>query len=135
MASSTLDSTSPSTIVYGAYPVHSFWVDFQERHLVGRVDGLDAIMQHIRFLLTVERYKYPVFTKNVGVDLDSLVGRDADLIRCILPARVRDALLVDPRVLDVTNFQFEVNGSDVLARFKVTTIYGVGAAEVSVTGG
>ena len=50
-----------------------------------------------------------------------------------LPRRIKDALLVDNRITDVTDFEFEQNGKKLLVKFTVISTIGNISSEVEVT--
>ena len=90
----------------------------------GYVDGLEALKQAIYKVLNTERYEYPIYSFNYGIDLESLVGKDRTYVQIELKRRISECLLQDERITGVDNFRFE-GSSDVLkCTFDVHSIFG-----------
>ena len=90
----------------------------------GYTDGLDALKQAIYKVLNTERYEYPIYSFNYGIDLESLVGKDRTYVQIELKRRISECLLRDERITSVDNFRFE-GSSDVLkCTFDVHSIFG-----------
>lgn len=90
----------------------------------GYTDGLEALKQAIYKVLSTERYEYPIYSFNYGIELESLIGKDPIYVQVELKRRIRECLLKDDRITDVDNFQFEVNGDEIKCTFDVHSIYG-----------
>jgi len=97
----------------------------QSRMKSGKVDGLEAVEQAVYKILATERYQYPIYSWNYGVELMDLYGKPLSYVRPEAERRIREALLQDDRITAVDNFMFE-NGdkNSLLATFTVHTIYG-----------
>ena len=113
-------------------PTNTFLVDNESEQVAGMDDGLEAIRQAIEIMLTTERFGYQIYTENFGVELEDLVGEDADYIKATLPARIRDAFSIDDRILGERNYKFEVTGDTMLVTFDVDTVYGSCSTEVQI---
>lgn len=113
-------------------PTNTFLVDNESEQVAGMDDGLEAIRQAIEIMLTTERFGYQIYTENFGVELEGLVGEDADYIKATLPARIRDAFSIDDRILGERNYKFEVTGDEMLVTFDVDTVYGSFSTEVQI---
>ena len=44
----------------------------------GYIEGLGALKQAIYKVLSTERYEYPIYSFNYGIDIESLIGKDYD---------------------------------------------------------
>jgi hypothetical protein len=113
-------------------PTNTFLVDNESEQVAGMDDGLEAIRQAIEIMLTTERFGYQIYTENFGVELEDLIGEDADYIKATLPARIRDAFSIDDRILGERNYKFEVTGDKMLVTFDVDTVYGSFGTEVQI---
>jgi hypothetical protein len=89
----------------------------------GYTDGLDALKQAIYKVLNTERYDYPIYSFNYGIELESLIGKDRTYVQIELKRRIRECLLRDDRITEVNNFKFEVNGDEIKCTFDVHSIY------------
>jgi hypothetical protein len=90
----------------------------------GFVDGLEALNQAIYKVLNTERYEYPIYSFNYGVELESLIGKDPIFVQVELQRRIRECLMQDDRITDVDNFKFELIGDEIKCTFDVHSIYG-----------
>jgi len=90
----------------------------------GYIDGLDALKQAIYKVLNTERYEYPIYSFNYGIELENLLGKDPVYVQIELKRRIRECLLRDDRVTEVDNFRFEVAGDTIQCTFDVHSIYG-----------
>lgn len=90
----------------------------------GFVDGLEALKQAIYKVLNTERYEYPIYSFNYGVELESLIGKDPIFVQVELQRRIRECLMQDDRITDVDNFKFELIGDEIKCTFDVHSIYG-----------
>ena len=101
------------------------WIIDRNTMQVGFMDeGLEAVRQAVEIALNVERFQWQIYNTNFGNELEELVGDDADYIQSELPRMVDDALSVDDRVIDTTDYVFSVNGDSMTVSFTVNTVYG-----------
>ncbi len=89
----------------------------------GYTDGLDALKQAIYKVLNTERYDYPIYSFNYGIELESLLGKDPIYVQIELKRRIRECLLRDDRITEVDNFRFEMAGDTIKCTFDVHSIY------------
>jgi len=87
-------------------------------------DKRDALYQAIYLILNVERYAYPIYSRNYGSELSDLIGKPKDYAMSELKRRITEALEQDDRITGVGNWSFETGRKTVLANFTVYTIYG-----------
>ena len=97
------------------------------------IDDLNSVKQAVYLILNTERYKYPIYSWNYGVELMNLIGKPMDYIQADLPRRINDALLVDDRIVGTNDYKYEVNGNKLHVSFIVYTNVGDLEAEVEVT--
>ena len=90
----------------------------------GYTDGLDALQQAIYKVLNTERYEYPIYSFNYGIELENLLGKDHVYVQIELKRRIRECLLRDDRITEVDNFRFEVAGDLIKCTFDVHSIFG-----------
>jgi hypothetical protein len=95
-----------------------------EDSINGICDNLDAIKQAIYLILSIERYKYPIYSWDFGIELMDLYGQPMPFVVPELERRIKEALIQDDRITNVDNFNFEVNKNKVYTTFLVHTIYG-----------
>lgn len=91
----------------------------------GNVDNLDAMTQAIYKILNTERYQYPIYSWNYGIEIKDLFGKPKNYCRVELTKRIEEALLQDERILAVESFSFiDVNRETLAVTFTAKTIYG-----------
>ena len=99
----------------------------------GYVDDLESVKQAIYLILGTERYQFPIYSWDYGVELVDLFGKPTPYVMSELPRRVKDALIQDDRIEDVINFSFETNGNKLHTTFTVVTNIGNVETELEVT--
>ena len=105
-------------------PSRTFKINYNSDTITGFVDELEAIKQAVYLMLNTERYQYIMYSWNYGVELVDLIGKPVPFVLPEIKRRVREALLQDKRITDVTDFDFTVNKGVVAVRFKVESIFG-----------
>lgn len=99
-------------------------MQIEEEHINGLADGLGAMEQAVYKILNTERYQFVIYSWNYGVELSDLFGKPIPWVFSELPRRITEALLQDDRILAVTDFDLSHKRGDVLAKFRVQTIFG-----------
>lgn len=95
-----------------------------------RVDGavkeeIEAVRQAVYKILNTERYKHVIYSSNYGVELEELFGKPIPYVLPEIPRRIKEALIQDDRIADVTGFDLSyTKDGSVLCSFTVETIYG-----------
>ena len=90
----------------------------------GYVDGLDAVAQCVRLILSTERYRHIIYSWDYGMELVDLIGKPVTYVMSELPRRITEALTQDDRIDDVVDFEFERNGKKLHVKFTVVTNLG-----------
>lgn len=90
----------------------------------GKVDGLVALEQSIFLMLSTEADQYIIYPYTYGINTLDLIGKPSYYVMAVIPERIKEALLSDDRVTDVSDFEFEVNGNKLTVKFVVHSIYG-----------
>lgn len=76
---------------------------------VEKVSGVDTLSQWIRFALSTERFLFPIYTDQFGVEFAALVERSptAEEVMTEGPRMIREALSIDPRITEVREVRLE----------------------------
>lgn len=98
--------------------------DREEDRINGYIDDIESVKQAIYLILSTERYKYIIYSWDYGVELVDLIGKPIPYCMSEIPRRVKEALLVDNRIEDITDFQFERKGTTLHTTFTVVTNVG-----------
>lgn len=112
-----LETTIQPSLTYG--------LDYERKRFIGFIDNEAAIMQMVMKLLYTERYAYVIYSSDYGVELDRLIGKDYDFIISDIERTIAEALLMDDRIISITDFKFNKTGIDQMeVSFLVNSILG-----------
>ena len=100
--------------------------------LYGYIDDLEAVKQAIYLILSTERYRYPIYSWDYGVELVDLIGKPMPYVMSELPRRISEALTQDNRIDSVVDFKFEKNGKKLHVTFTVVSSIGNIPTELEV---
>ena len=114
-------------------PTRTHKIVYDKSRVNGFTDETEAMRQVIYLILGTERYEYPIYSWNYGVELFDLFGQPVTYCIAEIRRRVTEALLMDDRIKDVSDFTFEVDRDKVRATFVVSTIYGKLDSDVEVS--
>ena len=110
-------------------PGLTYKLDTTRGRIKGTTDEKDAVLQSVYMMLNVERYSYPIYSHNYGVELSELIGKPKDYAMSEIKRLITEALSQDDRITGVTDWEFTTGRNTVTASFTINTIYG----DVSVT--
>ncbi len=114
-------------------PSLNFRMLFDKDSVIGTVDERDAMKQVIFKILNTERFNYPIYSQNYGIELNDLYGEPLSFVCAELQDRITEALIQDDRIESVSDFNFDYpRKGEVLATFTVHTIFGDVTAERTV---
>lgn len=106
-------------------PSLTFKIDFERNRIIGKVDKREAIIQMLQLLLNTERYAYSIYSSQWGTENEKLIGKDYDFITAEIKRTITDAIMVDDRIVSVTDFIINQTGLDsVEISFIVNSIEG-----------
>lgn len=116
-----------------AKETRTYKLDYVHNRIAGMTDGLDAVVQACYKILNTERYAFPIYSDQYGVELLDLIGKDKAYVKAVLPTRITDALIYEERIIDVKDFVFTELSDGFDVTFKVVSIYGEVILERSVS--
>lgn len=105
-------------------PSYTYKLDIDKGRIRGMTDEADAMLQAIYLILSVERYQYPIYSFNYGVELADLIGQPKDYVMSEAKRRITEALTQDDRIESVDGWAFETTKKSVIVTFTVHTIFG-----------
>lgn len=82
-------------------------LDEVKNSFIGKVDDEDAIAQAAMKVLQTERGAYDIYSDDYGIELNDLRGHDMIYCMSEVPVRIKEALMVDDRIENVTNFDVQ----------------------------
>lgn len=97
-----------------------------ENGLTYLVEKNEALKIWIYKTLYTERFRYIAYTHAYGNEVHTLIGQNiqSDITYSEIKRFIVEAIMVNPYIKELTNFQFSQTGSCVNIAFYVTTIYG-----------
>lgn len=108
----------------GTQPGFTHKLDMGQQRVRGTTDGKEAVLQAVYLILNVERYAWPIYSRNYGSELTDLIGKPKGYAMSELKRRIGEALLQDDRIVGLSGWEFETGRKSVRASFVVHTIYG-----------
>ena len=106
--------------------------DLSPEKIQGFVEEIEALKQSIAKRLSTQKFDYPVYSFNYGVDWRSLLGQSPEYYRPEAKRMIEEALLQDDRIIELSNFQFEFGFISCRISFDVQSIFGNYKQEVEV---
>ncbi|MGN7387717.1 DUF2634 domain-containing protein [Sporosarcina sp. SAFN-015] len=115
-------------------PTLTYRLNFGNGRIGGMVDGKDAIKQFIVKAIRTNRSHFRIYTDDYGCEIESLIGNDVteSFIQAEIPRMVREALIYDDRINDVSNVTATRLGDAVFITATVDSIYGEVTQEVTI---
>ncbi|WP_438435397.1 DUF2634 domain-containing protein [Gorillibacterium sp. sgz500922] len=109
-------------------PSRTYRLDPIAGRIAGWIANLTAVKQAVYKILSTERYAHSIYDADYGVELADLIGQEGGAVQSELARRIKDALMQDDRIQDVTDFRLSITGESLLTEFSVVTIYGIFSA-------
>lgn len=115
-------------------PALTYRLNFGTSRLGGMIDDVDALKQFIVKTLLTNRSHYRIYSDDYGCELESLIGSDVSeaFIQAEIPRMVRESLIYDDRIDDVTDITARREGDSVYIIAMVESIYGEFTQEVVI---
>lgn len=110
-----------------AIPSKTYRIDFNKNRAKGIFDEIKALTQSIYKILITKRYKYEIYDWNYGIEIDDLIGMPKPYVKIEIERRIKDALSIDDRILEVYDFEFFDVYNDkcsLCVKFVVKSIFG-----------
>lgn len=111
--------------------------DFENNRLLLRdgntylVEGNEALRIWIFKALSTERFRYTAYDSAFGSEIHTLIGSTlhSEIVTSELKRFIIEALMVNPYISELSNFQFTRTKSGIQVEFDCTTIYGAMTVE------
>lgn len=124
MATLPTGITLGTEVTFESYPTRTWHVDQNTWRISGFTDELKAMAQAVQIALNVRRFRWQIYTPNSGHEIEA-EGYGLETARVRLTSQIRDALMQDDRIKDVTDFTFTASEpGSLIAAFTVKTIFG-----------
>lgn len=103
----------------------TYKVDFEAGRVAGFTDETEAMKQAIFKILSTERFAYLIYSWNYGIELNAVVGKSYPVFSSEIKRVIREALLADSRITDVTDFTVtQIDKRTASVSFTAETIFG-----------
>ena len=96
-----------------------------ETNILLETDGIHALKQSIRRMLTTDDHRY-------GVELDVLFGGDMDYAQMDIARRIKEALYEDDRIHEAHSFSTKVKKDEFYVQFMVDSDFGTFEMDLEV---
>ena len=98
--------------------------------VIGWIDNKQALRQAVEKLLHTERFMHEIYTDEYGIELQGLIGASFELVEAEISRIIKEALLVDERIVEVTDITAQkIDSTSLLITFSVESIFGTLAFE------
>lgn len=128
-----MTETADASAVTNTLPVpREYGVDFSTGKLTGEiVEGIDAVKVWIWNCLKTERYRFPIYSWQYGVEFEQYIGTTLsdEYIQNDCRAEIEDALKVNPYITGISDFTAEMDGTHLNITFTADTT--IGSTEVT----
>lgn len=105
-------------------PSYTYRLDLNSNIISGMTDGLEAVKQAVYHRLGIERYQYPIYSWEYGLQTYDLYGKPMPYVMPELKRRIIEALLKDSRITKVDVFSFTQEGAKLHTTFLVQSQLG-----------
>jgi hypothetical protein len=105
-------------------PSYTHKMEIEKEKVIGTCDKIEAVKQAVYKILNTDRYAYPIYSHNYGVEINKLFGQPAAYVFPELERMITEGLMQDDRILSVENFSFENKRGNVLCSFTVNCVFG-----------
>jgi phage baseplate assembly protein W len=116
-------------------PTKTYAIDFENKRIVGKTDGLEAMVQDVRKLLTTSRYAERIYSGDYGSELETLIGNSFGYIKAKVRQLLEDAFSADSRIRGIRRLEVVQTETDA-ARIQayILTEYGEIYVEHTIRG-
>lgn len=122
----------PVQLITEDEPSLTWYIDKSTNRIQGTCDGYTAVRQAVEIILNTERFKWQIYEPSSGTDYSGLIGQDAGYVAIELQRRIKEALMMDTRVLGISDFSYTAVDGVLSAEFVVNTVYGSMSESVEV---
>lgn len=90
------------------------------------LEGVEALRVWIEKAIRTARYRFPVYSFSYGCELEDIIGLDLPqvVLESEIPRIIKEALIYDDRISDVSDFKIERDKDYLVVEFTVTTFDG-----------
>lgn len=119
-------------VTFQQQPGRTWYIDKTTNRIRGECDDWLAVRQAVEIILNVERFRWQIYRPYSGMQWEGLIGQDPGYVASELQRRITEALTMDDRVRDISNFTYTVTGDQLSASLTVNTVFGEYETSVEV---
>ena len=119
-------------VTFRQQPGRTWYIDKTTNRIRGECDDWLAVRQAVEVILNVERFRWQIYRPYSGMQWEGLIGQDPGYVASELQRRITEALTMDDRVRDISNFTYTVTGDQLSASLTVNTVFGEYETSVEV---
>lgn len=105
-------------------PTKTYYIHRENGTIAGFCEGKMAMEQAVYKILATQRYEWIIYSFDYGIELQDLFGKSVGIVYPELERRIKEALLADSRITNVSDFQFSHKKGTVFTTFHVETTEG-----------
>ena len=106
-------------------PISRTWTaDFETKRITGMTDDIEALRQAIFLILSTERYKYVIYDRSFGSELNTLLHKHPSIVVSEAKRMTEEALLQDDRIREVRDISVTVDGTELSLSCTVRSVFG-----------
>ena len=105
-------------------PSLTYKIDTDRNCITGNTKDAEAVLQAAYLILNTERYGYPIYSHNYGIEFWDLYGKPRNYVLSELKRRISEALTQDERIISVDGWSFHTIKNAVIVSFVIHTIFG-----------
>lgn len=105
----------------------TYRLDLDKGRIYGKIDGIEAVNQAIRKAILTLRFNNIIYDDDYGCEAGNVIhSRDVtpEYLETAIPEMIKDAVLQDSRIIDVSDFELQFENDSAYINFKVSTIFG-----------
>jgi hypothetical protein len=105
-------------------PSKTYKIDFDTGNITAEfIDGESAVLQYCEKIIKTFRYKYLIYTDDIGSELNQILGKSysEDYIKLEAKRLIKEALEIDDRILSMYDFEISLSGDVLYVSFSLET--------------
>lgn len=116
-------------------PTRTYGIDYENKRIAGKKDGLAAMVQAVRKALETQRYTERIYSGDYGSELHTLIGKPKEYAQAKIRMLIEDALSEDNRVKGIKSVKTKITERDeFIAEVEIVTEYGEIKIEETIGG-
>lgn len=103
----TPENTGNETAEYIIYPDKTYHMDIKQKRILGYCEGTEAMRQAVFKILATVRFEEIIYSDSYGSELMDCMEHLTPYVWAEIERKIREALLYDDRITEVTDFTFK----------------------------